>query len=100
MNNNSKKTVIDTNQLKKYKKRVRAIDKQDPNESRRLWYHVSIALHKADFHLASVNKNLIEKQFSQQEQNEFVSKYFKKITAAENSVAGESDQIVWINKNF
>ena len=96
--------MIDINQLKRFKKRVRTIDKQEANESRRLCYHVSIALHKTDFQLASLNKNAIEKQFSQHEQNEFMSKYFnshKKITtSSENNASSEFDQIIWINKNF
>lgn len=107
--NNKKSTVIDTHHLKKYLKRVRSIDKQEPNESRRLWYHVTQALNKQDFNLASVNKSLIEKQYKQLASSSHVSNYFNKnLLILNNDNANTSDsqrdesevKYEWTNKNF
>ena len=85
----NKKTVIETHNLKKYRKRVRAIDKQDVNESRRLWFHVTQAINKSDYNLATLNKSLIEKQYRSLRED-FVSKLFIK-----NSISYE-----WVYKGF
>ncbi len=89
---NNKKTVIETHNLKKYRKRLRAIDKQDTNESRRLWYHVTQAINKSDYNLATLNKSLIEKQYRSLTED-FVSKLFIK-----NSIS--SDRTEWVYKGF
>lgn len=54
--------VIDVTKLPVTKKRVRPTDKQGPNESRRLWQHVTEALRQKDIDKATEHKRLLEER--------------------------------------
>lgn len=76
---------IDVNSLKVYRKRVRGIESQEPNESRRVWASVSESLKKHDLNAAHTHKCSIEKQQrtlekQRKEQNvQLVSRFFHKV---------------------
>ncbi|GAA56951.1 Oxysterol-binding protein- protein 10 [Clonorchis sinensis] len=57
-----KKWSIDVNTLKIMRKHVRPIDKQRPEESRRLWQHVTNALRSGNLQLATEKKRELEER--------------------------------------
>ncbi|OON20489.1 hypothetical protein X801_03625 [Opisthorchis viverrini] len=57
-----KKWSIDVNTLKIMRKHVRPIDKQRPEESRRLWQHVTNALKSGNLQLATEKKRELEER--------------------------------------
>ncbi|XP_067116871.1 oxysterol-binding protein-related protein 11-like [Osmerus mordax] len=54
--------MVDVTRLPVTKKRVRPTDKQGPNESRRLWQHVTEALRQKDIDKATEHKRLLEER--------------------------------------
>ncbi|KAM9327763.1 oxysterol-binding protein-related protein 11-like isoform 2-T2 [Pholidichthys leucotaenia] len=59
---NGEMRVVDVTKLPVTKKRVRPIEKQGPNESRRLWQHVTEALRQKDIEKATEHKRILEER--------------------------------------
>eukprot|EP01133_Synstelium_polycarpum_P013617 gene13617-16024_t len=81
----STETFWDCNSAKKTPRTIRPINEQEPNESQRLWTHVTQAIIKKDQKEATVEKIRLENDQrqgvkSRKEKNvEWESKYFKKV---------------------
>ncbi|XP_072317787.1 oxysterol-binding protein-related protein 11-like [Eucyclogobius newberryi] len=59
---NGESKVMDTHRLPVTRKRLRAVDKQSPHESRRLWQHVTEALKAGNMEEATEHKRHLEER--------------------------------------
>ncbi|XP_077454494.1 oxysterol-binding protein-related protein 11-like isoform X2 [Stigmatopora argus] len=59
---NGESKVIDTSKLPVFKKKIRPIEKQKPNESRHLWQHVTASLRAGKIDEAAEHKHILEEK--------------------------------------